>query len=95
MVIYCAVNPMSSDAFPPGHHARTTLIAYLHQIVSDCNAKGDTKVHYLEFAQHPPDNRGADGHPSLKTHRVMADVLLDALAQDPGWVAPADARPVP
>jgi lysophospholipase L1-like esterase len=94
-VIYCAVNPMSSDLFPPGHQARDTLVAYLHKIVGDCNAQGDTKVHFLEFTQQPMDGRGADGHPSLKTHRVMADVLLDALAQDPGWVAPADARPVP
>ena len=35
---------------------------------------------------------GAQWHPSLKTHRLMAERFVQALHADLGWI-PADASP--
>lgn len=79
-VIYCASSPML-----PGDKD-AALRADLRQIVQDENAADDAQVKYLDFAtQQASDGYGADWHPSLKTHQIMAKALLTALKSDPGW----------
>jgi len=79
--IYCASGSMMSDAWPPGQKALSTLQSYLAQIVDDRRKAGDAHVQTIAFA--PQDaaknGLGADYHPSVKTHQVMAQTLADTL----------------
>jgi lysophospholipase L1-like esterase len=79
-LIYCAPSPM----LPADKDV--ALRADLHRIVQAENEKGDAQVKYLDFApQKASDGYGADFHPSLKTHRIMASALSAALNKDLGW----------
>jgi len=85
--IYCASGSMMSDAWPPGQKALSTLQAYLAQVVDDWRKAGDTRVHVIAFAPQDAakDGIGADYHPSLKTHQLMAQTLAERLQKDLGW----------
>lgn len=78
--IYCATSPMLWGA--PVGIAR----GYLPQIVGDENAAGDKNFRLLVFGtQDGKNGLGADWHPSVKTHQIMADKLAAALQADLGW----------
>lgn len=82
--IYCATSPMMGDWNES--KAKSTLRDYLTHMISEINAAGDNKVHLTEFAtQEMKDGIGADWHPSIKTHQIMADKLVATLKQDLGW----------
>ena len=84
--IYCAAGSMMNDSYPAGHHALSTLRAYLIKIVADERAGGDANISFLEFA--PQDGKngiGADYHPNVKTHEIMAETLAEALTRDLKW----------
>jgi lysophospholipase L1-like esterase len=82
--IYCATSPMMGDWGV--NKARTTVQGYLTRIVSDLNAAGDNKVHLIEFATQDAKNGiGADWHPSIKTHEIMANKMVATLRKDLGW----------
>jgi lysophospholipase L1-like esterase len=84
--IYCAAGSMMSDNYPAGHHALSTLRAYLTKIVADERASGDANISFLEFD--PQDGKngiGADYHPNVKTHEIMAEKLAEALTRDLKW----------
>jgi lysophospholipase L1-like esterase len=84
--ILCTLGPMLTDSYPPGAHALTRARAYLTRIVSELRAAGDTKITFLEFAsQDFANGLGCDYHPSLKTHRLMADQLALSLREKLGW----------
>jgi lysophospholipase L1-like esterase len=84
--IYCAIGTMMSDGWPPEQKALTTIRAYIARVVSDLNGAGDSKVQVIDFGTQKPDNGlGADWHPSVKTHQVMAEQLTAALKKDLGW----------
>ena len=79
-VIYCAANPLLYGG------KDMAVRSYLHQIVQDENAAGDSNVRFLNFAmQQASDGYGADWHPNVKTHQIMASVLTAALQKDLGW----------
>ena len=86
--IYLALGSMMGDSWPPDHHALSTARSYIQRVVGECNKAGDTKVHFLEFeGQNAAVNGlGADWHPSVKTHQVMAQKFIDTLKKDLGWV---------
>ena len=78
--IYCAIGPMLTGK------PLDTVQSYLTKIVADINASGDPKVHLLEFdTQDGKNGFGADWHPSLKTHKIMAAKLVTTLQTDLGW----------
>jgi lysophospholipase L1-like esterase len=83
--IYCATGPMM---YGPN---LATLQDYLTKMIADIHAAGDTKVHLLEFATQDPKNGfGADWHPNLKTHEIMAAKLISTLQTDLGWSVKPD-----
>lgn len=85
--IYCAVGPMLSD-WPGDRKPRTTILGYVGKILAEANADtaGSPPARLLDFgvqAQH--NGIGAQWHPSVKTHSIMADKLVAALRKDLGW----------
>jgi lysophospholipase L1-like esterase len=84
--VFCAVGSMMSDNYPPGRKALSTIRQYTTGLVEALHKAGDRKVHYVEFdAQDPKNGLGGDWHPSVKTHRLMADKLVPALKKELGW----------
>ncbi len=79
-IIFVASSPMEGGS-------RSTLIrTYLHKIVADEHAKGDNRVHFMNYAtEDPADGLGSGWHPSLKTHRIMASVTEAAITKWLGW----------
>ncbi len=84
--IYCALSPMVHDGYPAGRESRTLAKEWIERTVMDSNAAGDAKVHYIEFErQNPSDGIGADWHPSVNTHKIMAEKFLAAMRADLHW----------
>lgn len=84
--VYCAVGSMMSDGYPPGRKALSTIRQYTTGLVEALHKSGDKRIHYLEFdAQDPKNGLGGDWHPSIKTHRLMADKLVPAIKKELGW----------
>ena len=82
--IYCAIGTMMGD-WDAGK-SLTTLRRYLAKIVADVKAGGDEKIKIIDFGTQDGNNGfGADWHPNLKTHRLMADQLRETLRRDLGW----------
>lgn len=66
--IICALGPMNYYLY---HDIAEAVRCY-------CQRTGDQRVHLLRMRpMHPFDGVGADGHPSLDTHRKMAQELAD------------------
>lgn len=84
--IFCAVGSMMNDGWPPGQKALSTVRGYINTVIEACKKDGDTKVHYVEFEpQDQKNGLGSDWHPSVKTHKLMADKLVEALKKELGW----------
>jgi lysophospholipase L1-like esterase len=79
-VIYCATSPMMyGDQIPQ-------QLKYLQEIVAFENTSGDPSIKLLVFApQDIANGLGADWHPNIKTHQIMATALINALERDLGW----------
>ena len=83
--IYCALGPMISE-WPGDRKPRSTILGYFEKILAEANAAGGPPVRLLDFgtqAQH--HGIGAQWHPSVKTHTLMAEKLTAALKRDLGW----------
>jgi lysophospholipase L1-like esterase len=84
--VFCAVGSMMSDSYPPGRKALSTIRQYTTGLVEAFRKAGDKKIHYVEFdAQDPKNGLGGDWHPSLRTHRLMADRLVAAVRKELSW----------
>lgn len=84
--VFCAVGSMMTDGYPPGRKALSTIRSYTSGLVESLRKSGDPRVHYVEFdPQDPKNGLGGDWHPSLKTHRLMADRLAQELRKALGW----------
>lgn len=84
-VIYCSVGTMLSE-WPGARKPRSTILGYLAKVVEQANAAGGPPVRLLDFgvqAQH--HGIGAQWHPSVKTHSIMAEKLAAAIRTDLGW----------
>jgi lysophospholipase L1-like esterase len=85
-VIVCALGPMLTDNYPTGVHALTRARGYISQVVTQLRNAGDTRVSFLEFpSQDFANGLGCDYHPSLKTHRLMAEQLTRVLRAQLQW----------
>lgn len=84
--VYCALGPMINDADPYWHEAGKTIKGIIAKMIEALAVQGQRNVSLVEFdVQKATDGYGADWHPSLKTHRLMADRLEAVLAKDVGW----------
>lgn len=85
--VFCAMGPMDNSE---------RWRKRLQGIVEDRRAAGDAQVHFLEF---PPQDGalgyGCNAHPSLATHRLMANVLVSAIERVTGWSAAGAERERP
>jgi lysophospholipase L1-like esterase len=79
-LLLCTVGPLLSGT------DLTTARADIAAAVQTRNAAGDIRVETFELAPTDPANGyGCDYHPSLATHRVMADTLTSVLRTKLGW----------
>lgn len=85
-VIFTTLGPLLSDKWSKSGNALSTARSYLQRIVKQCNNAGDAKVYFVEFPQQTGAyGFGADWHPSIGQHKVMADVLVKAIKDQLGW----------
>lgn len=81
--VFCAVGPMVGQD-QPSH--LTDSRQYTQAVVDSARDSGDDKVYYIEFPMNTPaDGFGANEHPSLATHRRMAEQLTAAIRNVTGW----------
>lgn len=83
--IYCTLGPMISN-WPGDRKPRTVLLGHFEKIVAEANAGGGAPVRFVDFgtqAQH--HGIGAQWHPSVRTHELMAEKLVAAIREDLGW----------
>ena len=81
--VFCAVGSMMSDGWPADRKALSTIRSYVTGMIAKL---GDKKTHFVEFeAQKQADGIGSDWHPSVKTHRLMADRLAASIKKELGW----------
>ena len=84
--IYCALGSMRNNLSTTGRTPLTTAREWIGEVVEECQKSGDAKVHPLEFAvQRPANGIGANNHPSVRTHQIMAEKLTGVLRADLGW----------
>ena len=82
----CAVSPMLSDSHPPRVRRRTAAATAIRTAVERRSGAGDARVKFLEFdEQDPKDGYGCEDHPSLRTHRNMANKLVASLREWMRW----------
>jgi lysophospholipase L1-like esterase len=84
--VVAALGPMLSDTYPEGRRSLTQARKYMKVAVAKIQAAGDRNVEMLEF----PEQKVADGlgcgfHPSVKTHKVMAERLTAFVRERLGW----------
>ena len=85
-LLVCALGTMLSDTYPAGAHALAKARAYITATVAKAKAAGDARIVFLEFAPRDPmDGLGCDYHPSVKTHRAMAERLASVLRSELAW----------
>jgi lysophospholipase L1-like esterase len=82
--LVAAIGPMLSDYYPPGEKAWTNAQADIKAAVDARVATGDANVHFLAFAPQTAPY-GEDWHPTIATHRKMAEELSAALKGILGW----------
>jgi lysophospholipase L1-like esterase len=81
-----ALGPMLSDAYPEGRQNLTKARRYFKVIVEKLKTQGETNYAFLEFPeQNHADGLGCGFHPSLKTHKLMADRLTALIKDHTSW----------
>lgn len=70
-----------------GHGPQGVIPTYNDAIVVALAAAGDAKVHAVAIKNQDKGKNGigADWHPSVKTHQVMADQISAAIRKELGW----------
>jgi lysophospholipase L1-like esterase len=81
-----ALGPMLSDIYPEGRQNLTKARRYFKVIVEKLKTQGETNYAFLEFPeQNHADGLGCGFHPSLKTHKLMADRLTALIKEHTSW----------
>lgn len=85
-LVVAALGPMLTDNYPEGRHSLTQARKYMKVAMARIHAAGDKNVEMIEF----PEQKVADGlgcgfHPSVKTHKLMAERLTALLRERLGW----------
>jgi lysophospholipase L1-like esterase len=84
--IMCLLGPMLTDVYPEGKKNLTLARKYMKATMEKIKATGETNFEYVEL----PEQRHSDGlgcgfHPSLKTHKLMADRVVAVAKERLGW----------
>lgn len=82
--LVAAIGPMLSDYYPPGEKAWTNAQADVQTAVAARVQAGDQNVHFLAFSPQTAPY-GEDWHPTVATHRKMAEQLSTKLKGLLGW----------
>lgn len=84
--IVCALGSMLSDIYPDDRKNLTQARKYMRVAVTKLKEQGDKNLEFLEFPeQKHTDGLGCGFHPSLKTHKLMADRLVPFVKEHLGW----------
>jgi lysophospholipase L1-like esterase len=83
--VFCLLGPMLSDTYPEGKQQLSHARGYLKSAVDTARAKGDERVHFVELPPQDPTTAGCGFHPSVATHRKMAELLTAAIRPKLGW----------
>ena len=59
------------------------LPAAAQQVVTDRNARGDSRVVFWDYTSSSLDFLGCDWHPSLHDEQILSDMLQDYIATLP------------
>ncbi len=82
--LVAVIGPMLSDYYPPGENAWTNAQADIKAAVEARVTAGDSNVHFLAFAPQTAPY-GEDWHPTVATHRKMAEQLSASLKGILAW----------
>ncbi len=84
--IVAALGPMLTDRYPEGRQSLTKARKYTKVAVAKIKDAGDANIEMLELPeQKHTDGLGCGFHPSLKTHKLMADKLTAFARGRLGW----------
>lgn len=84
--ILCLLGPMLSDAYPPGRNNLSTARKYMRSSIAKIRASGEKNFDFVELPeQKHSDGLGCGFHPSVKTHKLMADRLVPILKEKLAW----------
>ncbi len=85
-LIVCALGPMLTDHYPERRQNLTKARRYMKTSMKRLASDGVSNVEFLEFPeQSHADGLGCGFHPSLKTHKKMADRLVALARGKLGW----------
>jgi lysophospholipase L1-like esterase len=85
-LIVCLLGPMLSNAYPVGKQNLTLARRYMTAAIAKIKASGETNFEYVELPeQKASDGYGCGFHPSLKTHKLMADRVVNVAKERLGW----------
>jgi hypothetical protein len=77
---------MLTDIYPEKRKNLTQARKYMKAAVAKLKESGETNLDFLEFPeQNHADGLGCGFHPSLKTHKLMADRLTMFIKERTGW----------
>lgn len=82
--LLAVLGPMLSDFHPPGENAWTNAQADVRAAISERAAAGDRGVHLL-VVEPQSGPWGEDWHPTIATHRRMAEQVSSKLKEILGW----------
>jgi lysophospholipase L1-like esterase len=84
--IMCLLGPMLTDVYPPGKQNLTLARKYMKAAIEKIKASGETNFEYVELPeQNHANGLGCGFHPSLKTHKLMADRVVAVAKERLGW----------
>jgi lysophospholipase L1-like esterase len=90
--ILVLLGPMLNDQFPPGESALTAIREDLARVLDERRRAGEKELEFLELpTQQSPF--GEDWHPSLLTHRLMAQQVAAELGRWLAWPVTAAFDP--
>jgi lysophospholipase L1-like esterase len=85
-LIVCMLGPMLTDTYPPGKQNLTLARRYMKASMEKIKASGETNFEYVELpVQKESDGMGCGFHPSVKTHKLMADRVVAVAKERLGW----------
>lgn len=82
--LVAVLGPMLSDSYPPGENAFSNAQADVKAAIAERATAGDHDVHLL-IAQPQSGPWGEDWHPTVATHRKLAEEVSAKLKEILGW----------
>lgn len=85
-LVVCGLGPMLTDVYPPGRKNLTLARKYMAAAMAKIAESGERNFERVEFPeQNHANGLGCGFHPSLKTHKLMAEQLVQVAHERLGW----------